>query len=179
MATILTADPISNSETERKWQELIYAFYKYWFSNTPRALSGGTVTFPLLGPENYLFNQQQSVPPPNTASGQTGPIIHTILTDLRRLTQGQSAATKLVKANAILTIYVRVRNPSDGMQTADFEARFWGDALRQIFESGTQGLAQLGLHHAKVVRGPTPVPAPAMQTRMLVVTGQLQYSAGY
>jgi hypothetical protein len=170
---ILTSPPVSNAETERKAQEILYEFYRYWFSNVPRTLGGVTVTFPALAPENFLFNQQEAEPP------ATGPAIHTVLTDLRPLQQGQSSVTKLVKANALLAIYVRSRNPGTGFQSANNEARYYADALRQIFESGTQALAQLGVHHAKVRRGPVPMPSTGVQVSMLVVTAQLQYSAGY
>jgi hypothetical protein len=171
--TILTHAAVSNTETERKAQEIIYAFYAFFFINTARTLAGAQVTFPALAKENYLFNQQQAQPL------AAGPQIHTIFTDLRPLQIGQDNTNKLIRNNAILTIYIRVANPSDGMQSADFECRFWSDALKQIFESGTQALAQLGIHHTKIRRGPIPVPAAGTQTRMLVVTAQLQYTVKY
>lgn len=173
MPPILSTPPVSNSETERKTQEAFYAFYRHWFSGAPRVLAGATVTFPLLPNENYIFNQSQSVPPDKGAQ------VHTIFTDLRAITAGQSGATKRVTNNALFTIYVRVRNPGEGMQSADYECRLWADALRQIFESGTQALAQIGIHHTKIRRGPVVVPVPGLQTRMLVVSAQLQYEVGY
>jgi hypothetical protein len=126
---ILNADAVSNSETERRAQEIIYAFYNHFFSGEARTLGGESVTFKKLEPTNYIFNQQQSTNP------KTGPEIHTVVTDARPMQRGNSSSTKTVVFNTILTIYVRVRNPSDGMQSADFESRFWADALKRIFEA--------------------------------------------
>lgn len=178
---ILPTAAVANDQTEKKAQELLYSFYNYYFSGNPLTLAGQTVTFPKIedpaalvdGKSRYLFNQSQP------ALFGTGPQIHTIFTDLRPLSMGRSATAKTVKGNAIITIYVRVANPSTGMNSAAFESRYWADALKQIFQSGNQALAQLGIHKAKVARGPVPVATPAQQTNMLVITAQFQYDVGY
>lgn len=173
MPSILSAPAISRVQTERKGQEILYAFYQYWFSGQEHLLAGDQVTFPSLSNACYLFNQQSANSAPN------GPQIHTVFTDLRPLLEGKSSAARLVKINAILTIYVKVANPSTGMQSADFEARLWADNLKRIFENGTQSLAQLGIHHVQLRRGPAPVPFPGIQARMLVVTAQFHYDSPY
>lgn len=171
--SILSATPISAAATERTAQEILYAFYQHFFSGAPVTLAGEQVTFPLLSPANYLFNQQQSNP------AAVGAQIHTIFIDLRPTQVGNDAVTRLVQINTLLTIYVRVANPGAGLQSADFECRERADDLKRIFESGTQALAQLGMHNTKLRRGPLPMATPGLQTRMLIVGARLQYTSAY
>lgn len=174
---MLTSASISNDQVERGAQELLYEFMRGYFTGAPVTIGGQPRTLPLL-PQNtallspWLFNQQSLLGSPDA-------IVHTIFNDLKPRENPQTDDQKLVRVDLTASLYVRVQNPVAGFQTADNTCRVIADGLRQIFESEHYNIAQKQIHHAKVRRGPKPLSTNAMQTRLLIVTMQLQYLTAY
>jgi hypothetical protein len=174
---MLTSAPISRREAERRLQELLYEFYLLYFTGAPVEVGGDTVTFEAL-PKNtkelthWLFGDAE-------LRGTPAAWVHTVITDWRLHEQDESETQKLVRGDLTLSLCVRAANPGRGLQEPDFRSRAIADGLRQIFESEQHALAQKGIHHARVRRGPVPVAFPGTHSRMLMVTAQTHYRTSY
>jgi hypothetical protein len=173
----LTSAAVSTDASERKIQELLYEFYRRYFTGAPVTVGANSRTFPLL-PKNtetetaWLFGADQLL-------GHPPAWVHTVISDWRPEESEISPTQKLVTGSLVLAIYVRAATPAKGFQSADQTCRSIADGLRQIFESEQLLLAEKDLHHMKVKRGPIPVTYPGAQSRMLMVTGQAMYRVDY
>lgn len=173
----LTSAAISPNAAERKLQELLYEFYRNYFTGAPVTVGSNTRTFPLL-PKNtdtetpWLFGAAELL-------GHPPAWVHTVISDWKPEEYPSSPTQKLVTGSLVLAIYVRAATPAKGLQSADQTCRVIADGLRQIFESEQLLLAEKDLHHMRVRRGPVPVAYPGAQSRMLMVTGQAMYRVDY
>lgn len=173
----LSKPAVAARDTELKLQELLNEFYKYFFTGTVHAAQLGQVTFP---PCDLFFNQTQ-LPSPSTRNSQSGsdqpkPQIHTVFTDLRTTERWLTADSKMVYANLMMSIFVRVANQGAQDNKTDFLCRKIADNLKEIFQSQDRyALAQKGIRHPRIPRGPVPLPTVGFQVRLLVVSCQLQY----
>ncbi len=163
----LEADPISQQETERKAMELLLKFFRLFFTGTPVAVSGDTETLPLCD----LYWAVQTVP-----KASEKPQIHTVFLDWKAK-EHFSGDRKLVRADVMAQIIVRVAEPGTDGKNPDHKAMRVADGLKRLFESEKILLAQKGIHHCKVKRGPIALSINGMAARMLVVTFQLHYQA--
>ena len=170
MASILSQAAVSNSETERRAQELLYAWYQLYFTGTPVTLAGDTVTLPKLAKTDYVFQQGPLRQPSAT------PQIQTVFIDLKP-TYDRAGEANLVRAEVMASVTVSCAYPSSGDQKADHQARLVADALRRMFESERHAIAQKGIRHARVLRGPKPISTPLAATRLLMVRLELQFEA--
>lgn len=174
---MLTSPAISSDAAERKFQELLYEFYRIYFTGLPVTVGANLRTFPSL-PKNtdtlthWLFGADQLL-------GHPSAWVHTVISDWKPEEYHGSGTQKLVIGTLALAIYVRAAAPAKGLQSADQTCRTIADGLRQIFESEQLLLAEKDLHHMKVKRGPIPVAYPGAQSRMLMVTGQAMYRVAY
>lgn len=173
----LNSDPVGARETERNAEELLNEFYKTFFNGQPHTtqISPSPVTFPVC---DLFFNQAQL---PKLG---TRPQIHTVFTDVRRIVgllrggseQWYDRTHKLVTAECDLSIFVRVANDGAEGNEADFLCRKTADQVKEIFESQDRSaLAQKGVTHPRVLRGPVPVGTIGFQARLLIVRCRLQY----
>ena len=162
----LDSAQISSVEPERKSQELLNEWLKSYFNGNTQTISGETLDFPDLP----IFFNQTALP-----ITLEGPIIHWLFSDFRNRERMESDTIKLVTVEFIFTIYVRASASAVGNQ-AEFDVRRIADLLRFIILSPErQRLSQAGIHHIRCPRGPVSVDVPGWQSRLLVVTGQLQY----
>jgi len=174
---MLTSAAVSPDLAERKIQELLYEFYRLYFTGVPVTVGANLRTFPSL-PKNtdtlthWLFGAAELL-------GHPPAWVHTVISDWKPEEYPSSSTQKLVKGDLVLAIYVRAAAPAKGFQSADQTCRTIADGLRQIFESEQLLLAEKDLHHMKVKRGPVPVAYPGAQSRMLMVTGQAMYRVDY
>ncbi len=165
---MLASPAISQQETERKATELVLEFLRLWFTGNPVTIAGAATTLP---PVTYHVGQS-IVPQPSEFSQ-----IH-FVQDVRPKSMLDGSDSKLVRSALTLTFQVRTSKSGDKIAgAAGFENRRLADALKQVFESEKKLLAQKGIHHLKVVRGPAELPSPLCLTRLLIVTGELSYSA--
>jgi hypothetical protein len=173
----LDSDPVSARETERGAQEILNEFYKAFFNGTAHAsqIAPTPVTFQVC---DLFFNQTQ-LPKPGTR-----PQIHTVFTDVRRIAgllrrgdeQWFDPTHKLVTAECDLSIFVRTANQGAQDNKTDFLCRKTADQVKEIFESQDRyALAQKGIRHPRVLRGPIPVGTVGFQVRLLIAHCQLQY----
>lgn len=165
----LDKDPVSSRGTELKAQELLNEFYQAFFDGQPHAsqIEPTPVTFPIV---DLFFNQTQIPSPGNK------PQLHTVFSEFRSRERWCDYAKKLVTADCTLSIFVRVANQGAEGNTADFLCRKTADQVKEIFQSQDRyALAQKGIRHPKVMRGPMPVGTIGLQVRLLIVTCQLQY----
>jgi hypothetical protein len=173
----LDSDPIGARDTERGAQELLNEFYKAFFNGEEHIsqISPSPVTFPIC---DLFFNQTQ-LPSP---AGK--PQIHTVLTDVRRVAgllrrgeeQWWDRTHKLVTMECDLSIFVRTANQGAQDNSADFLCRKTADQVKEIFESQDRyALAQKGIRHPRILRGPLPVGTVGFQVRLLIMHCQLQY----
>lgn len=173
----LTSPAVAADASERKIQELLYEFYRNYFTGAPVTVGSNTRTFPLL-PKNtetetaWLFGAAQLL-------GHPPSWVHTVISDWRPQESEISSTQKLVTGSLVMAVYVRTATPAKGFQDADQTCRAIADGLRQIFESEQLFLAEKDLHHMRVMRGPVPVTYPGAQSRMLMVTGQAMYRVDY
>lgn len=164
MATILNSPALNALEPERALQESLYAFVRAFFTGSAITLQGQTVTLPLC---DILFNQTQAPQP----SGK--PQIHFVFTEQAN-TQHQIGVQALVRSAVQITAYVRSSIPSKENES-DHLCRRVASALKLIFETERRALGQKGIRNVRVRRGPTVLPSPLIQTRMLVLTAALEY----
>jgi hypothetical protein len=173
MPVLLSSPVISADQCERRMTELLYEFYRAYFTGLPVDVGGNSRTFPAL-PANtailtpWLFGQME-------IKGHPDALVHTVYSDWRIMDGTLSDNAKLIRADVVMSLFVKAQNPMQGFQSADNTSRTIADGLRQIYETERVALSQRGIHHAKVRRGPVPVATPGLQTRMLVVTAQLHY----
>lgn len=168
MPITLTSDPVSARDTELKFEEALNAFYKTFFSGAPHdSQLGSPVTFPDC---DLYFNQAQLAAP--AAKDQ----IHTVISDMRSRERWETHTTKLVFADATLSIFIRTANQGDQDNKTDHRNRKTADNVKEIFESQDRyALARCGIRHPKIQRGPAPLPTIGFQVRLIVLTCQLQY----
>ena len=102
-------------------------------------------------------------------------IIHWQFSDIRSTERMESQTSKLITVDFLSTVYVRTV-ASNKANKADFDCRRVADLLRALVQSPERHrLNQAGIHHIRLQRGPVPIPVSGYQSRMLVITGQLQY----
>ncbi len=174
---MLASPPISNQQAERRRTELLYEFYRRYFTGQPVTVGGYSRTFPLIAANTeqvtpWLFGDA-------TLRGQPPAWVHTLIVDWRLGEQEETATAKLVRGDVTLSVFVRVAQPGDGLQQPDFLCRTITDGLRQIFENESLALAQKDIHNVRVRRGPVPVAFPATNSRLLTVTAQTMYRTAY
>jgi hypothetical protein len=165
----LDSDQVGARETERGAQELLNEFYKAFFNGQPHAtqIEPTPVTFPIC---DLFFNQTQLPAPADK------PQLHTVFTDMRAVERWWSSTEKLVTAECTLSIFVRTSNQGAEGNKADFLCRKTADQVKEIFQSQDRyALAQKGVRHPKVMRGPLPVGTIGFQVRLLIVSCELQY----
>lgn len=163
----LESGAISQQETERKAQELLREFYLLFFTGSAVMVAGASVTLPKCD----FFYAVQAIP-----KASDKPQIHTVFTDWKPKQQFDGT-TKRVHVDVTAQITVRVGEPGIGKENPDHMVRRVGDAVRQLFESEKILLAQKGIRHCSVRRGPTALPISGMAARMLIVAMQFQYQA--
>ena len=174
---MLTSPAVSPDLAERKIQELLYEFFRLYFTGAPVTVGANLRTFPSL-PKNtdalthWLFGAAELL-------GHPSAWVHVVISDWKPEESPSSATQKLVRGSLVLAIYVRAAAPAKGFQSADQTCRTIADGIRQIFESEQLLLAEKDLHNMKVKRGPVPVVYPGAQSRMLMVTGQAMYRVAY
>jgi len=169
MAAILNQQAISNTETERRAQEVLYAWYRLFFTGESVTIAGETVTLPKLEKTDYIFQQGP------LRSPSQSPQIQTVFIDSStEYTHNGPSRLATMEVHASLT--VSCAYPSAGDQSADHKARLVADALRRMFESEKLALAQKGIHHARVLRGPKPIGTRLAATRLLMVRMELQFA---
>lgn len=162
----LTVDAVGAMEMERKVVEVLNAFYKTFFSNSPITLSSGReVTWPKL---DIIFGQSEASIPTGVTQ------VHTIIGDMRPRS-APVGDKKLMRVLTSLTQYVRVSQVNG--PKAEFQCRYIADCMRLLWESEKILIAQKGLRHARVTRGPVAIAAPVAQTRLLVVNVEVHYHA--
>lgn len=173
--TPLTSAQVDSVEPERKAQEILNEWLKSYFNGATHTVADVARAFPDLSGENapmpngIFFNQTEL---PGTL---TGVIIHWIFADLRSVERMESETSKLITVDFISTVYVRGSAAAMG-NILDFNVRRVADLLRAIILSPERcRLNQAGIHRIRCPRGPIPVDVPGWQSRMLVVSGQLQY----
>ena len=163
----MEASPISQHETERKAQELLHEFYGCYFTGEAVMLAGAEAILPRC---DYFYAQQE-VP-----KASEKPQIHTVFTGWKQ-SGTFTGDVKLVRAGVTAQVIVRAGQPGSGGANPDHVARRVADAVRQIFESEKILLAQKGIRHCKVDRGPVALQMLGMSARLLVISFQLQYQA--
>lgn len=165
----LDSEKVAPRETERVAQELLNEFYLAFFNGEPHdsQILPSPVTFPVC---DLFFNQAQLPPVADK------PQIHTVFTDFHNRERWVDTDSKLVTADCMLTIFVRASNAGAEGNKTDFLCRKVADQVKEIFQSQDRyALAQKGIRHPKVQRGPTPVATIGFQVRLLIVSCQLQY----
>lgn len=165
----LTHGVIDAAETERRATELLNEFFKSYFDGAAHDAGTGPLTFPAC---EIGFNQV--TPQMNL------PLIHTVYASLRATHEHQAPAgvqKRRFQLDALLNIFVRVKNEGQAAVGADATCRTIASYLKLVFDSRLERkrLTQKGILHPVVQSGPTPQPFPAMQVRLLVVTMQLVY----
>jgi hypothetical protein len=163
----LNSASISQNETERRAQELLHEFYGRFFTGVVVQVAGESVTLPVC----EYFYAVQSVP-----KASDKPQIHTVFFDWKPISQF-SGSGKLVRAEVTAQVIVRAGQPGVSGQNPDHAVRRVSDAVRQLFESEQVVLAQKGIHHCAVKRGPVTLPMAGMAARLMVVTMQFHYLA--
>jgi hypothetical protein len=150
----LTKPPITAAETERGLTEVLNELLKSNFTTTV----------------DLFFNQTQ------LPTDAPKPQIHTVFTEIRPKEDSYDNTKRIVTAEADIAFFVRVANKGALANKTDLECRKLADDLKQIFQSETRfDLARKNILHARIRRGPTPLPTIGFQVRMLIVTAKLRY----
>ena len=161
----LTSAAIAARDLEKREQELIYEFLKGYFTGTPHTDDAGAqVTFEKCAIE---FNQTD-------VRTLEIPLIHWTFTSVTRTRQPDAGGT-LIVADTLSTAYIQTTaGGKDNDQ--DFLCRSVADHFRELLESkAVLELAKKGISRVRLMRGPTPLAMPGLQTRMCVVKARLEY----
>jgi len=158
--------PITFVEPERKLQEALNGWLKGYFDGQSHTIGNETLAevFPVV---ELVFNQDDV---PEKAL----PLVHWLF-ELQPREEWKTQVDKLVTARFTASVFVRVGN-GVGATTGkpEFLCRKVAELLRRVLScSARYVLAQVGLHHVRVLRGPTPVVVAGYQSRLLVVGGEL------
>ena len=141
---------------------------KGYFDGSDHVLGGEYLSFPDL--TGAIFFNQTQLP-----ASLSGPVIHWLFNDLRNTERMNSPEDKLITVDFVSTVYVRASASNVGNQ-ADFDVRKVAELLRFLLTSPVRAqLNQAGIHHLRCPRGPIPTDVPGWASRMLIVTGELQY----
>jgi hypothetical protein len=84
---------------------------------------------------------------------------------------------KLVTADALFSVFVRVRNSAQLGNQSDMLCRSVADNVKELFdrEEVRAALAGKGMRHARIIAGPTPLEGGGMHVRHLVIETKLRY----
>lgn len=84
---------------------------------------------------------------------------------------------KLVTAEALFSIFVRVRAEGAKANSADMSCRAVADNVKELFErTGVRTeLAAKGMRHARIIAGPTPLESKGLKVRHLVLEAKMRY----
>lgn len=84
---------------------------------------------------------------------------------------------KLVTADALFSVFVRVRNQAQLGNQSDMLCRSVADNVKELFDRDEvrAALAGKGMRHARIISGPTPLEGGGMHVRHLVIETKLRY----
>lgn len=167
MPATLTKPPLDAEQTEKRLRELLNQFGKFYFTGAPVATAGGARTFPEC---EMVFNANQA--------GMQKPTIHIAFFDMRPERRWEKEGEVQYTVEALLSIWVRVANRGDSFNKNDHLCAAIADALRWLLISPRDraALAQKGILHVKVERGPIAQPAVGFQVRFLSVSARLRFA---
>lgn len=172
--TPLASSAVSNDQPERRAQECINEWLKSYFDGGRHDVGGvEDVEFEDLRPSNerarIVFNQAP-------IRDIEGPVIHWHFNDLRCREEMQAGDEKLIVAQFLSTVHVRVAASAEAGK-AEQLCRRCADHLRMLLQSPERHLLnQKGIHHIRCESGPVPVSVVGWQGRMLVVRGTLRWT---
>lgn len=161
----LTAAPISARDLEKKEQELIHEFLGAYFNGVAHADDDGNqVTFEDCAVE---FNQCD-------VRSLGKPLIHWSFTSRNTRRQPGDGGI-LILDDTLSSVFIQTAaGGRDNEQ--DFLCRSVSDHFRELLESKAPlALAAKGIARLRLMRGPTPLTMPGLQTRLCIVAAHLEY----